>query len=593
MTDRLPRKLVAILYADVAGYSRLTGKNEDATHRTLRDYLDLISRKIESTNGQVMHYAGDAVLARFDAVMDAMSAAVVIQDELAIRNETLLDEDKVQFRIGVNLGDVIEDRGDIYGEGVNIAARLEELAQPGGLCVSASVRVALGNKIQVDYENLGETTLKNIERPIQAYKVFKQVRRSVDASESRAGTRYLKSEHRPSVAILPFKNLSGDPDQQYLADGVTENIITGLTRFRSLLVTALKSSVVASKENEDVQRVAKELGVASIVEGTVSRVGDQVRVTAQLIDAKDGYRVWADSYVRDLESLFAAQEEISKVIVATLAGRIEEKELERANSKVPENMKAYECVLRGRQHLNKHSRDELAKARAYFEQAISLDSTLAEAYGGLALSYVEEYDLGLTDTALDQGYTFAKKAVSLDINDCRARYALARTYVARKQYELAKTQIEKALNLNPNDYLLLCTKGWFLCFCGESVNGMACSLDAIRLNPFAPDDCLFAIAVANYIEQRYEDTINALGEVIPLDPARGALLAASFAHLGYEDQAQTAAKEALDSIDKDLTEQFASDSKLWCTYWSKWFPFKNQEDFKHLLDGFRKAGLPA
>lgn len=593
MGDRLPRQLAAILYADVAGYSRLTGEDEDATHRTLRDYLDLITSKIESNNGQVMHYAGDAVLARFNAVIDAMSAAVAIQDDLAIQNESLPEKDKVQFRIGINLGDIIEDRGDIYGEGVNIAARLEELAEPGGVCVSASVRVALGNKIQIDYEDLGETSLKNIEKPIQAYRVFKQVTRSFDVHKPKTDVGSSKSKHRPSVAVLPFKNLSGDPEQQYLADGITENIITGLTRFRGLLVTALKSSVVVSRKNQDIQGVAQELGVANIVEGTVTKVGDQVRVTAQLIDASDGYRVWAESYVKDLIDLFATQDEISRVIVATLAGRIEEKELERANSMAPGSMRAYECLLRGRQHLNKHGQDDLVKARAYFEQAVTLDSTLAEAYAGLALSYVEEYDLSRSDSALDEGYTIAKKAVSLDINDCRARYALARAYVARKQYELAKTQIEKALSLNPNDYLLLCTKGWFLSFCGESVNGMACSLDAIRLNPFAPGDCLFAIAVAHYVEKRYEDAVNTLGEAIPLDSIRGALLAASFAQLGCDDQAKATATEAIDSIDTELAEKFSDDPELWRTYWLKWFPFKHHDDFEHLLEGFRKAGVPA
>jgi adenylate cyclase len=593
MIDRLPRKLAAILYADVAGYSRLTGNDEDATHLALREYLDVIANKIDSHGGQVMHYAGDAVLARFDAVVDAMSAAVSIQDDLATENEKRSKENCVQFRIGINLGDVIEDRGDIYGEGVNIAARLEELAEPGGVCISASVRVALGNKIDVDFEDLGEQSLKNIDKPIQAYRVYKRVRTSFDTQESSPEPTSFKCRHRPSVAILPFKNLSGDPGQQYLADGVTENIITGLTRFRSLLVTAFKSSLVASRENEDVRRVAEELGVATVVEGTVSRLGDQVRVTAQLIDASDGYRIWAESYVKDMEDVFVAQDEISKVIVATIAGRIEEQELEQASNKVPDNMVAYECVLRGRQHLNKYNQEEITKARMYFEKAISLDSALAEAYGGLALSYVEEYDVGQSDAALYQGYTFAKKAVSLDINDCRARYALARVYVARKQYELAKTQIEKALNLNPNDYLLLCTKGWFLSFCGEAVNSMACSLDAIRLNPFAPNDCLFAMAVAHYIDKRYEDAVSALGEVIPLDAPRGALLAASFAQLGFEDQAQATATETLESIDADITEQNAGDSQRWRTYWSKLFPFKNDDDFEHLLDGCRKAGLMA
>ena len=271
MEDRLPRKLAAIFYTDVAGYSRLTGENEDATHRALSEYLDLISATVESNGGQVMHYAGDAVLAKFEAVVDAMSAAIGIQNELKSRNKDLPEERRVEFRIGVNSGDVIEDRGDIYGDGVNVAARLEGLAEPGGICISESVRTALGNKLSLNYDDIGKQEVKNITEPVQAYRVVTEEKE--EAATMSPETPSLDLPEEPSIAVLPFTNMSGDPEQEYFSDGITEDIITALSRISGLLVIARNSTMVYKGKAVDVKQVGKEQGVHYVLEGSVRKGG--------------------------------------------------------------------------------------------------------------------------------------------------------------------------------------------------------------------------------------------------------------------------------------------------------------------------------
>ncbi|MFQ5756341.1 MAG: haloacid dehalogenase type II [Acidiferrobacterales bacterium] len=319
-SDRLPRKLAAILYADVAGYSRLTGEDEDATHRQLSEYLDLISATVESHRGRVMHYAGDAVLAMFDAVVDAVSCATEIQDKLRERNQELSNGRKVHFRIGVNLGDVIEDRGDIYGDGVNVAARLERLGDPGGICISDAVRSAIGKKLNLDYEDLGEQEVKNIAKPVRAYRVTIGEK---EAPEVRApGQPSLELPDKPSIAVLPFTNMSGDPDQEYFSDGITEDIITELSRFRELFVSTRNASFAFKGQSVDIVEVGAKLGVQFVAEGSVRKAGTRVRVTAQLVDAATGNHIWAERYDRELEDIFAVQDDISHTIVSTLAGRL-------------------------------------------------------------------------------------------------------------------------------------------------------------------------------------------------------------------------------------------------------------------------------
>ena len=301
-SERLPRKLAAILYADVAEYSRLTGEDEDATHRRLSEYLDLISSTVDEHHGRVMHYAGDAVLAMFEAVIDALSGAVAIQNELQLRNQELPDDRKVQFRIGVNLGDVIEDREDIYGDGVNVAARLESLADPGGVCISESVRTTVGKRIDLNFEFMGEQEVKNIAEPVRAYRL---VPHEADTNHAtRSSSRKPELPDKPSIAVLPFTNMSGDPEQEYFSDGITEDIITELSRFPALFVIARHSSFVFKGQTIDLKEVGGRLGVRYLVEGSVRKAGDRVRITAQLIDATTGDHIWAERYDRGIEDIF-------------------------------------------------------------------------------------------------------------------------------------------------------------------------------------------------------------------------------------------------------------------------------------------------
>jgi adenylate cyclase len=290
MENRLPRKLAAILYADVAGYSRLTGDDEDATHKALSEYLDLITSTIQSHHGTVMHFAGDAVLARFEAVVDAVSSATAIQELLLSRNTDLSESRKLQFRIGVNLGDVIEDRGDIYGDGVNIAARLEALADPGGICISDAVRSAIGNKLGLVYQDMGEQQVKNIAEAVRAYKVVVDTGAmdTGDMATTVTDKPLLEIPEEPSIAVLPFTNMSNDPEQEFFSDGITEDIITALSKVSAFMVIARNSTFIYKGQAVDIKQVGRDQGVRYVLEGSVRKSGKRVRITAQLIDAETG-----------------------------------------------------------------------------------------------------------------------------------------------------------------------------------------------------------------------------------------------------------------------------------------------------------------
>jgi adenylate cyclase len=401
---------------------------------------------------------------------------------------------------------------------------------------------------------------------------------------------------KPSVAVLPFENKSEEPEHQYFADGITENIITGLTRFRDLPVIAVKSAFAARDRETSVQRIAAQLGVAHVVEGSVRKVVNRVRVTAQLIDAMSGKRVWAEQYDRELDEIFAVEDEITDTIVATLAGRIEEADRHRAKKKTTPDMAAYDYWLRGRNCLNRYTKEGELEARRHFYRALELDPEYAAAHAGLAVSYLHEYYATWSegpDAALERAYELARKAVALDDADSTARYGLAQAYFAKQQPEIAKIQIEKALALNPNDYHNLCSKGWYLALSGDRNEGMVCSNRAMRLNPFAPDNCLFSIGVAEYGERRYAAALTAFGKITGLGLLKPACLAACYAMLGRDRQAQAAAAEVLESTTAELATRLGEDVGRWRQYWAKQFPFKNPEDLEHLLRGLRKAGLPA
>ncbi|MCZ6840837.1 MAG: BTAD domain-containing putative transcriptional regulator [Alphaproteobacteria bacterium] len=400
----------------------------------------------------------------------------------------------------------------------------------------------------------------------------------------------------PSVAVLPFENASDDPDQSYFADGITENVISGLTRFREILVIGVKSILIVREQAADLREIGRALGVAHIVEGSVRRAGDRVRVTAQLVDAATGQRLWAEHYDRDLDDIFAVQDEITDIIVATLAGQIEHLEMRRAAKKPAGDLVAYDCLLRGRQCLNRYTKDGELEARRYFEKALELDPDYAAACAGLSISFIHEYEATWSeapDKALDRAYGFAQEAVALDDADSPARYAIASACYYRGQHELAKVHIEKALELNPNDYHNICSKAWLLAFSDRASDAVECSLEAIRLNPLVPDNCLFTIGIAEYVAGNYVEALAAFGKVKGWGLLRPAWIAACYAQLGRDAQARAAAAEVRELAPSDPSVPDEDDKERWHAYWSRLMIFEDPNDQARFLDGLRKAGLPA
>ena len=445
METILPRKLAAILYADVVGYSRLTGEDEDGTHRMLREYLDLISAETTRLEGKVVHYAGDAILADFCTVTDALACAMGIQNDMAVRNKDLREDRRMEFRIGINLGEVIVDRDDIYGDGVNIAARLESLAQPGGICISESARAAIGNKLSVDYEFLGEQKVKNIVEPVRAYLV-RATAKSDRVSEIKS------SSPRPysqlSVAVLPFTNLSGDADQEYFADGLTEDIITALTIWRTFPVVS-RSSVFAYKgRSVNAHQVADELGARYVLEGSVRKGGNRVRVNALLIDAETDHNLWAENFDRNLEDIFAVQDEIAHRISAIVVPEFEHMETERSKNKHPDSLDAWDFCLRGLSQVHKSTKEGNAQAHEMFKQALKLEPNYGLAFSGI--SYVLNRDLLLDnmdsyEKSATQCLEAAKRAIDLDESLAVSRIDLVRALLWCGQHDAAINEASQAI----------------------------------------------------------------------------------------------------------------------------------------------------
>jgi adenylate cyclase len=566
MEDRLPRKLAAILYADVAGYSRLTGEDEDATHRTLSEYLDLVSSSIESYGGQVMHYAGDAVLAKFDAVVDAMSSAVAIQSELNTRNADLPIQRRVEFRIGVNLGDVIEDRGDIYGDGVNVAARLESLSKPSGICISEAVRAAIGNNLALEFEFMGEQDVKNIAEPVRAYQVLND-----------SGT----------DPVLPFDNLSGDQEQDYFADGLTEDITTGLSKTPDLFVISRNSTFVYKGKTSDSRQVGKELGVHYLLEGSVRKSGTRIRVTAQLIDTTGGSHVWAERYDHELADMFAVQDEIVESILGTLCGfggKLAELTRLRALGKGSANMEAYDYFLRGceYQRLFDTGDVEFAKAREMFEKAIELDPDSPHAYSGLASFHIRMIRRELYDSRrnpLNQVSELTRKALVLAGPSSTSHRDLGFVCLHERQFGQAKTHFERALALNPNDADLLADVAEFSCYLGGAKEAIELLKKAMRLNPNYPDWYSWSLAFALFTARQYEEALRVLEKTLDTQSRR--LLSVTYAQAGRLGQARAAAKEYL-----------AVHPHFSIKRWAELEPYEIHADFWHYVQGLRKAGLP-
>jgi adenylate cyclase len=583
--ERVQRRLAAILAADVAGYSRLMGVDEEGTLSALKELRrDLADPKIKEHRGRIVKTTGDGLLVEFASVVDAVRCAVEVQYEMTERNAEMPEERRIQFRIGINLGDIIKDGRDIHGDGVNIAARLEALAEPGGICVNRVVRDQVRDKLDFTFEDAGEQRVKNIARPLRVYRI----RPGRSAGETiGAAQPPLALPDKPSVAVLPFTNMSGDPEQEFVSDGIAEDVITALSRYPSLFVIARNSSFTYRGRAVDVKQVGRELGVRYVLEGSVRKAGNRIRVTAQLVEAGTGNHVWANRYDRDLADIFAVQDEITEAVTIAIAPAIADAELQRAVRKPPDSLDAWAAYQRGLWHLSEANPDDNTIAQRFFQQAIDLDPTFAGGYSGLALAQLQAaavyQKLGLLE-AQSSAEALSRRAVALDGADAEARSCLGWALQARGELQGALAEIERALGMSPNLAVAHGQRGATLIFAGRPKEGLAAVQTSIRLDPRDPFSAirLLHIACGLYFSREYDETIEAAKQLIrsyPDFPMIYRWPAAALGQLGRMAEA----KEALDKAVSLAPAAFDM-------YVRKRVPWFRPEDHAHLVEGLRKAG---
>ncbi len=586
------RRLTTILSADVVGYSRLMAADESGTLAQLKAHRkELIEPKTAEYSGRVVKLMGDGTLMEFGSVVDAVRFAVGVQRAMAERNTEVPEDRRITYRIGINIGDIIVEGDDIYGDGVNIAARLESLAEPGGICISRSVHTQIRGKIDLEFEDLGERVVKNIPEPIRVYRVL------VEGSEAPATTPSIgKAEapplpDKPSIAVLPFVNMSGDPEQEYFADGITEDIITDLSRFRSVFVIARNSSCTFKGQAVDVIEVGKRLGVRYVVEGSVRKAGNRVRVTAQLVEAASGNHLWAERYDRDLEDIFAVQDELVRTIVSTVGGR-----LDSAGQKRTERLSAsdYDYILQALESFRRFTKEANVQAREHLNRVVELYPRSSWAHQILASVHWMDWMAHWVENreeSLAIAYDNAKKAVALDDTNGRAYGTLGMCHIFHREFDDARHCLERALMLNPNDYVTLIFFGVYLTVVGRIDEALTHLDQSARINPLQPEFFNWVRGIAFFTARRYDEAIAALRTIEdPINEVRG-WLAASYAGAGRLDEARAMLEEFLRVAEDDMAVFPGRKYTAWEPFWHGAIEYQNEADFEHLYDALRKAGL--
>jgi adenylate cyclase len=627
-TQEVKRKLAAILSADVKGYSRLMGADEEGTLCTLTTYREVMTALVQRHNGRVVNAPGDALLAEFESVVDAVKSAAEIQRELAKRNAELPADRRMEYRIGINLGDVMVDGESIYGDGVNIAARLESLAEGGGICISGTAFDQVKTKLSLGYEYRGEQTVKNISEPVRVYRVMMEP----EAAGKVIGEKKIKPKpwqkqvtvlviiliviaaaiaiwkfyirptppievsskekmsfplpDKPSIAVLPFVNMSGDPKQEFFCDGMTEEIISALSKSPDLFVVARNSTFMYKGKAVKIKQVSEELSVRYVMEGSVQREGDRVRVTVQLIDALSGYHVWAERYDRPFREILALQDEITIKVMTALHVKLEARDHARVVEKGAKNLEAYLKAIEARERLYRVTREDNVIARKLAEEAIALDPEYAMGYALLATTHMLDVRLGTTKSqteSLNRAIELIRKAISMDESDGKNRAFLARLYAMAGKYDNGFAEVERALALDPNSPETSYQAGVFLTFAGKPEEAISLFKKAMRLNPFPPASYYQALSEAYRVAGQHEEAIMAAKQAVQRGPQSilsHIALAAACSTAGRDLEAQAAAAEVLKINPNFSLEKFA-----------KTFPHRDRVQDDQYIDALRKAGL--
>jgi adenylate cyclase len=630
--ERDKRKLSAVLSADVKGYSRLMGADESGTIRTLKEYREIVAKLIQRYRGRVVDSPGDNLLAEFDSVVDAVDGAVEVQKQLKLKNDELPEARRMEFRIGVNLGDVVDDGENIYGDGVNIAARMESLADAGGICISGTAYDQIGKKLPFGYEYLGEQTVKNIEKPVRVYRVLMEPeaagkvigeKRFLGRISRRAAIAaiiilviiaggligwniYLHQSKKvepasldkmayplpdkPSIAVLPFENISGDPEQDYIADGITDNIITGLSQISEMFVIARNSVLTYKGKPVNVRQVSEELGVRYVLEGSVQKSGDRLRINAQLIDATKGHHLWAKSYDRELKDMFALQDEITLKIITELQVKLTEGEIARIYEKGTDNLEAYLKAGKAQEHFRRFTKDENRLARQMAKEVINLDPKYPDGYIILGWTHYIDARLGWSkypEESLARAEELARKALELDDSQAFPHLILARIYQMRGQWDKSLAENEHAVSIAPhpeNNYHLAIAQR----LSGRPEESIALFKKAMRLDPIPAAFVIGHLGAAYFDVGRYEDALDEFMRLLDrskkgeFNPEFTHInLAATYAMLGKEKEAR-----------KQAAEVIRINPKFSLKFEAKRLGFKNQADTDRWIDALRKAGLP-
>jgi adenylate cyclase len=574
----MTRRLAAILAADVVGYSRLMGADETGTLQRLTELRQqVLEPLVADHHGRVVKLMGDGMLVEFASVVDAVTCAVAWQNDVAQREAVADKEKRLKFRIGINLGDVIAEEDDIHGDGVNIASRLEGLAEPGGICLSGDAYRQAKGKVQINFEDLGEHDLKNITEPIRVYQI---VGNGTEPAPTKAP---LALPDKPSIAVLPFTNMSGDPEQEYFSDGITEDIITELSRFKNLFVIARNSTFAFKGQAVDVGAVGAKLGVAYVVEGSVRKAGNRVRVTAQLVEAKSGNHIWAERYDRDLEDIFAVQDELVHEIAVAVPEQLNVAAVNRARRRNVENLSAYDYVLRGEWLLNQDYGS--LEARGLFEKAIEIDPGCARAYTRLAAIHAYSvFSHGVSvNEAAELGRLNAERALEIDPTDPAIQAIVAEAYIMVGEHDLARRHIERAIKLNPNEYAVMNFAGIVLMYLGDHEKALTWLHRLSRHDPFFSDSIREHYFDLYYMTRRYEDAIGIYRGWRNPPPHMSLELAVTYAQLDRLDDMRAAMTQHEQTRPGGFDpQQVANAHARLCA---------REEDREHWLEGYRKIGI--